>query len=129
MLWWKCGEFLMSFLKAQVSFPSNLASILSSIKNNSSILFFSSNIIYFGQKKPKVQILEIFSIWHCDVVTPSKMVVTRSKMSCADVSFRRCDNFTLRRYQDVATTFSIRFLGHFTTDYSDFFLFIETWET
>ena len=40
--------------------------------------------------------------------------------SCADVGFQRYDN--------VVTTFSIGFLGHFATDYSDFFPFIETWE-
>ena len=49
----------MSFLKVQVSFPSNVASVFNAIKNNSSIL--SSNIIYFGQKQPiKVHIFEIF---------------------------------------------------------------------
>ena len=51
----------MSLLKAQVSFPSNVVSVFSTIKHNSSILSFSSNIIYFGQKQPlKVQIFEIF---------------------------------------------------------------------
>ena len=52
----------MSFLKAQVSFPSNVASIFSSIKNNSSILFSAQTFyIYFGQKQPiKAQIFEIF---------------------------------------------------------------------
>ena len=60
MLRSKFVKFLMSFLKAQVSFPSNFASIFSAIKHNSSVLF-SSNIIYFGQKQPiKVQIFEIF---------------------------------------------------------------------
>ena len=58
---WKFAKFLMTCLKAQVSFPSNVASIFSAIKQNSPILFFSSNIIYFVQKKPiKVQIFEIF---------------------------------------------------------------------
>ena len=46
--------------------------------------------------------------------------------SCADVGFRRCDNVALRRYQDIATTLSIGFLGYFTTDYSGSFPFIET---
>ena len=46
----KFAKFLMPILKAQVSFPSNLASIFSTIKHNSSVLFFSSNIIYFGQR-------------------------------------------------------------------------------
>ena len=34
-----------------------------------------------------------------------------------------------QRCCNVVTTFSIGFLGHFTTDYSDFFPFIETWES
>ena len=56
MLLWKFAKFLMPFLKAQVSFSSNVASIFSAIKQNSSILF-SSNNIYFGQKQPiKVQV-------------------------------------------------------------------------
>ena len=61
MVWWKFAKFLISFLKAQVIFPSIDASIFSAIKQNSPILFFSSNIMYFVQRKPnKVQILEIF---------------------------------------------------------------------
>ena len=55
-------KFLMSFLKAQASFPSNVASLISAIKQNSPILFFSWKIMYFIQKKPiKMQIFEIFS--------------------------------------------------------------------
>ena len=59
----------------------------------------------------------------CDNVTTSLLMLSQrcstvENQSCADVSFRRC--------QDVATTFSsIEFLGHFTTDYPDFFSFIE----
>ena len=52
----------MSFFKAQASFPSNVASLISAIKQNSPILFFSWKIMYFIQKKPiKMQIFEIFS--------------------------------------------------------------------
>ena len=58
------------------------------------------------------------------------------KFCCVDVGFRRCDNVTRQRYQDVpqrcckvATTFSIGFLVHFTIGYSDFFPFIDTWES
>ena len=51
----------MSFFLQMLHFPSNVASIFSAIKNNSSTLFFNSSIIYFGQKQPiKVQIFEIF---------------------------------------------------------------------
>ena len=52
---------MMSFLKAKIRFYSNFASIFSPIKHNSSVLFLSSNITYFGQKQPiKVQMFEIF---------------------------------------------------------------------
>ena len=38
---YKYAKFLMSFLKAQVSFPSNFASILCAIKHNSSVTFLA----------------------------------------------------------------------------------------
>ena len=60
------------------------------------------------------------------LLTLSQRFDTVENESCADVGFRRCDNVALRRYQDVATTFSTGFLGHFNRDYSDFFPFIET---
>ena len=60
VLWWKFTNFLMSFLKAKASFPSNFASIFSAIKHNS-LYFFSSSIMYFGQRQPiKMQMFEIF---------------------------------------------------------------------
>ena len=48
VLWWKFAKFLMSFLKAQVSFFSNFASIPSNI---TSLYFFSLNILSFGQNQ------------------------------------------------------------------------------
>ena len=51
VLWQKFPKFLLSFLKAKVSFLSNFASIFSAIKHNSPYLFRSS-IIYFGQRQP-----------------------------------------------------------------------------
>ena len=60
MLWWKCHKFLKSFSKQQVSFSSNFASFFGSWKIIH-LYFFSSNNIYFAQKKPiKVKILETF---------------------------------------------------------------------
>ena len=60
VLCWNFAKFLMSFLKAQVNFSSNFASIFSAIKH-SSFVFFSCNILNFGQKQLiKVQIFEIF---------------------------------------------------------------------
>ena len=47
---------------------------------------------------------------HCDnVVTTSLLTLSQrcdtvENESCADVGFRRCDNISLQRYQDVATT-------------------------
>ena len=39
VLWLKFPKFLISFLKVQVSFRLNFASIFSAIKNNSSVIF------------------------------------------------------------------------------------------
>ena len=39
VLWWKFVKSYISFLKAQVSFPSDFESILSAVKHNSSVLF------------------------------------------------------------------------------------------
>ena len=62
MLWWKFAKVLVSFLKVWVSFSLDVASIFSAIKQNSPMLFFSSNIIYFDQKKAiKVQIFVLES--------------------------------------------------------------------
>ena len=60
----KFDKFLMSFLKAQVSFPSSSASIFSVMKHNSSVLFFISNIIYFGSRSQlKSKIFRFLSVW------------------------------------------------------------------
>ena len=42
MLWWKFAKFLMSFFKALVSFPSNIASIFNAIKH----LLFLAETLY-----------------------------------------------------------------------------------
>ena len=44
MLYWKFAKFLKSLLKAQVSFPSNVASIFSTTKHNSSMLFLAQTL-------------------------------------------------------------------------------------
>ena len=50
----------MSFLKVKVSFPSNFASVFSTIKITL-LYFFRTNIIYFDQRQPiKVHSFEIF---------------------------------------------------------------------
>ena len=41
---WKFTKFLMSFLKAQVSFPSNFAWIFSAIRSNSSVIFLAQTL-------------------------------------------------------------------------------------
>ena len=61
VLWWKFAKFFMSFLKAQVSFPSNVASIFSAIKHNSPIPILAKTLYTFFKRSPlKVQIYEIF---------------------------------------------------------------------
>ena len=52
MLWWKFPKFLLSFLKAQVSFPSNVALIFSAIKQNSPILFLAQTLYTLFKKSP-----------------------------------------------------------------------------
>ena len=44
VLWWRFAKFYMSFLKAHVIFPSNVASIFSAIKHNSSILSLAQTL-------------------------------------------------------------------------------------
>ena len=44
MLWRKLAKFPMLFLKAQVNFPSNVASVFSAIKQNFSILFLTQTL-------------------------------------------------------------------------------------
>ena len=83
--------------------------------------------------------------WHSDVVTTLSQhrcwrchnIMGHSKMrvvpkSVSDVAitslFDVIKKFSQRCY-NVATTLNIRFLGHFTTDYPDFFPFIKTWES
>ena len=46
---WKFAKFLMSFLKAHVSFPSNFASVFSVIKHNSSVLFSVKHYILWSK--------------------------------------------------------------------------------
>ena len=49
---WKFAIFLMSFLKVQVSFPSNVASIFSAIKHNSPILFLAQTLYTLFKRSP-----------------------------------------------------------------------------
>ena len=60
------------------------------------------------------------------LLTLSQRCDTVESESCVNVGFRRYDNVALQLYQDGATTFSIGFLGHFT---SGFFPLIETWQS
>ena len=52
MLWWKFAKLLISFLKAQVNFPSNVASIFSAIKQNSPILFLAQTLYTLFKRSP-----------------------------------------------------------------------------
>ena len=76
--------------------------------------------------------------WHNDVVTTLSQrchnIVARSKMRVVPTSVSNVVTTLLsnvvktlpQRCYNVATTLSIGLLGHFATDYSDFFPFIET---
>ena len=49
---WKFAKCLMSVLKAQLSFPSNFASIFSAIKYNSSLLFYLKTLYTLVKRHP-----------------------------------------------------------------------------
>ena len=54
----------MSFLKAQISFPSNVASIFSAIKHNSPILFLAQTLYTLFKRIPlKCNFLRFLSAW------------------------------------------------------------------
>ena len=68
--------------------------------------------------------------WHSNVVAWSKMrVVPRSVSDVVATSLFDVVKTLPQHCYNVATTSSIGFLGHFTTDYSDFFPFIEMRES
>ena len=60
----------------------------------------------------------------CDTVVNE--VVPTSVSDVVTTSLSNVIKTLPQRYCNVVTTLSIGFLGYFTTDYSDFFLFIET---
>ena len=61
MLWGKFAKLLMSFLKAQVSFPSNVASIFSALQQNSPILFLAQTCTLFKSSQLKYKFLRFSS--------------------------------------------------------------------
>ena len=69
--------------------------------------------------------------WHChNAVAQSKMrFVATSVSDVVTTSLSDVSKKLPQRCCNVAATLSIKFLGHFTTDFSDFFPFIETWES
>ena len=61
VVWWKFTKFLLPCLKLEVSFSLNFAALFIVIRDNSSVLFFSWNCIWFGQKEPiKVEISDFW---------------------------------------------------------------------
>ena len=67
--------------------------------------------------------------WRCHVVVRSKMrVVPTSVSNVVTTSLSNVAKTLPQRCYYVATTLSIGLLGHSTTDYSDFFPFIEAWK-
>ena len=76
-----------------------------------------------------------FPSWHSDVVTTLLLTLSRCGTVENELYRRQFPTLWQRRSPtlsrgcyNVATTLSIGLLGHFTTDYSDFFSFIETWK-
>ena len=102
----------------------------------------------FNVQIPRRKFVEISSIlpsWHSDVATTLSQrrcwrchnVVARSNRrvvptSVSDVVITLLSDVVMtlsQRCYNVTTTLSIGFIGHFTTHYSVFFLFIEMWES
>ena len=98
-----------------------------------------------GWRKDRKTFTRCYPSWHSDVVTtlsehrfwrchnvvaPSKMrVVPTSVSDVVTTSLSDLIKTLPKRCCNIATTLSIGFLGHFNTNYSDFFPFIETWES
>ena len=57
----KFAKFFMSFLKAQVSFPSNFASIYIAIKHDFSVLFLAQT--YTLVKGTNYRVIDFFDFW------------------------------------------------------------------
>ena len=72
--------------------------------------------------------------WYCDIVatlsqlcgTDNMRVVPASVSDVVTTSLSDVMKTLPQRCYNVTTTLSLRFLGHFTVDYSDFFSFIKT---
>ena len=125
-------------------------SMHSVLKRHSEYTYFYVSKHYFIHicclylKSPKA-FCALLPSWHSDVVTMLSQcrcwrchnVVTRSKMRVVPTLVYDIVTTSLsdviktlpQRCCNVTTALSIGFLGHFTTDYSDFFPFIETWES
>ena len=60
----KFANFLLLFLKAQVSFPSNFASIFSAIKHNTSVFFLAQTLYALVKSSPlKCKFWRVSSAW------------------------------------------------------------------
>ena len=72
--------------------------------------------------------------WHSDIVATLSQLCGTDKMRVVPASVSEVVTTSLsdvmktlpQRCYNVTTTLSLRFLGHFTMDYSDFFPFIKT---
>ena len=95
---------------------------------------FSCNLSFINPSQLALRRLTTLSQCRCcrchNVVARSKMRVVPTSVSEVVTTLLSDVIKTLpQRCCNVTTTFSIIFQGHFTTDYSNFFPFIKTWET
>ena len=74
----------MSFLKAQVSFPSNFPSIDSAIRHNSFVLFQLKHYIFVQKEPIKVQMLETFEMLESKFVKLLKSILKRQVNSSSN---------------------------------------------
>ena len=82
MLWSKFVKFLKSFLKPQVSSPSDVASIFSAIKRNSPILFLAQRLrTLFKRRRLKCKFLTFLSVQVKICQIPHVIFESKSKFS------------------------------------------------
>ena len=95
-------QFLVSFLEAQVSFPSNFASIFSAIKHNSSILFLAQTLYTLFKRSPlKCKFLRFSSAWVKIRQIPHVIFESTSQFS-----FKCCINIYCHQAKLLYTFFS-----------------------
>ena len=106
MFRWKFVKFLMSFLKAKVSFPWNVASIFCAIKWNSPILFLAQRSCTLFKRSPvKCKFLRFLSAQVKIRRIPHVIFESKSQFS-----FKCCINIQCHQAKLLYTFFSSKIM-------------------